>query len=135
MSLKIINITVPCDVIIPDVLSSFSPEENYMMLKIGCDTLSEGRKVVASLTTDEIFKKVRTDFNKQIENLNNEITKERTTSLLMQEKITKMYETQLEQLNKKFENALSQIEIYKQGNSSSLNEELNKVKQKYDLLL
>jgi hypothetical protein len=134
MSLKIINITVPCDVIIPDVLSSFSPEENYMMLKIGCDTLSEGRKIVANLTTDEIFKKVRTDFNKQIENLNNEITKERTTSLLMQEKITKMYETQLDQLNKKFENAMSQIEIYKQGNSVSLNEELNKVKEKYDLL-
>jgi hypothetical protein len=45
-----------------------------------------------------------------------------------------MYETQIDQLNKKFENALSQIEIYKQGNSSSLNEELNKVKDKYDLL-
>jgi hypothetical protein len=46
-----------------------------------------------------------------------------------------MYETQIEQLNKKFENALSQIEIYKQDNSASLNEELNKVKNKYDLLL
>ena len=53
----------------------------------------------------------------------------------MNEKITKMYETQIDQLNKKFENALSQIEIYKQGNTSSLNEELNKVKLKYDLLL
>jgi hypothetical protein len=53
----------------------------------------------------------------------------------MNEKITRMYETQLDQLNKKFENALSQIEIYKQGNSFSLNEELNKVKEKYELLL
>ena len=52
----------------------------------------------------------------------------------MNEKLTRMYETQLEQLNKKFENALSQIEIYKQGNSVSLNEELNKVKEKYDSL-
>ena len=134
MSIKIINITVPGDAIIPDVLTTFSPEENYMMLKIGSETLSEGRKVVANLTSDEIFKKVRNDFEKEIEKLNNEITTERKTSLLMNEKITKMYETQLEQLNKKFENTLSQIEIYKQGNSVSLNEELTKVKEKYDLL-
>ena len=134
MSLKIINITVPCNVILPEILSSFSPEENYMMLKIGSETLSEGRKVVANLTSDEIFKKVRTDFNTEIEKLNSEITNERKTSVLMNEKITRMYETQIEQLNKRFENALSQIETYKQGNSSSLNEELNKVKEKYDLL-
>jgi hypothetical protein len=135
MSIKIINITVPSDAIIPEILSTFSPEENYMMLKIGSETLSEGRKQVANLTSDEIFKKVRNDFEKEIENLNNEISTERKTSLLMNEKITRMYETQLDQLNKKFENALSQIEIYKQGNSFSLNEELNKVKEKYELLL
>lgn len=135
MSLKVINITVPFDSIIPDILSSFSPDENYMMLKIGSETLSEGRKVVANLTSDEIFKKVRNDFEKEIEKLNLEITTERKTSLAMNEKIAIMYETQMEQLNKKFENALSQIEIYKQGNSTSLNEELNKVKEKFELLL
>lgn len=134
MSLKIINITVPGDAIIPDVLSTFSPEENYIMLKIGSETLSEGRKVVANLTSDEIFKKVRNDFEKEIEKLNSEITTERKTALMMNEKLARMYETQIEQLNKKFENTLSQVEIYKQGNSSSLNEELTKVKEKYDSL-
>jgi hypothetical protein len=54
---------------------------------------------------------------------------------MMNEKLARMYETQIEQLNKKFENTLSQVETYKQGNSNSLNEELNKVKNKYDLLL
>jgi hypothetical protein len=134
MSIKIINITVPGDAIIPDVLSTFSPEENYIMLKIGSETLSEGRKVVANLTSDEIFKKVRNDFEKEIEKLNSEITTERKTALMMNEKLARMYETQIEQLNKKFENTLSQVETYKQGNSVSLNEELNKVKEKYDLL-
>ena len=134
MSIKIINITVPGDAVIPDVLSTFSPEENYIMLKIGSETLSEGRKVVANLTSDEIFKKVRNDFEKEIEKLNSEITTERKTSLMMNEKLARMYETQIEQLNKKFENTLSQVETYKQGNSVSLNEELNKVKDKYDSL-
>lgn len=135
MSLKVINITVPFDSIMPDILSSFSPDENYMMLKIGSETLSEGRKVVANLTSDEIFKKVRNDFEKEIEKLNLEITTERKTSLAMNEKISIMYETQMEQLNKKFENALSQIEIYKQGNSISLQDEITKVKEKCELLL
>ena len=135
MSLKIINIAVPGDAIIPEILTTFSPEENYMMLKIGSESLSEGRKLVMNSTSDEIFKKVKNDCNKEIEKLNSEIINERKTSLLMNEKITKMYETQVEQLNKKFENALSQIEIYKQGNSVSLNQELTKLKEKYDLLL
>jgi hypothetical protein len=135
MSLKVIQITIPIESYIPDIINSFSPEENYQMLKIGCETLNEGRKVVANLTSDEIFKKVRNDFDKEIDKLNLEIITERKTSLLLNEKLTKMYETQIEQLNKKFENAVSQIEIYKEGNSASLNEELNKVKHKYDLLL
>ena len=135
MSIKIINITVPSDAIIPEILTTFSPEENYIMLKIGSETLSEGRKVVANLTSDEIFKKVSNDFEKEIEKLNSEISTERKTSLMMNEKLARMYETQIEQLNKKFENTLSQVETYKQGNLNSLNEELNKVKNKYDLLL
>ena len=133
--LKTIILTIPDNEIIPEIITSFSPEENFMMLKIGSESLSEGRKSVVNLTNDEIFKKVRNTCNKEIEKLNSEIITERRTSLLMNEKITKMYETQLEQLNKKFEKALSQIETYKQGDSIYLNEELNKVKIKYDLLL
>jgi hypothetical protein len=46
-----------------------------------------------------------------------------------------MYETQIEKLNKKVENTLAELEVYKQGNLTSFNEEINKVKEKYDLLL
>jgi ribosomal protein S18 len=59
---------------------------------------------------------------------------EKSTSLKMQEKITKIYELQIEQLNKRLENALSQIELHKQNNASSLNEVVNKVKEKYDIM-
>lgn len=134
MSIKIINITVPGDAIIPDVLTTFSPEENYMMLKIGCETLCEGRKTVANLTNNEIYKKIENEFKDSINNLNSDIENERKTSLLMQEKITKIYELQIDQLNKRLENALSQIELHKQGNASSLNEVVNKVKEKYDIM-
>ncbi len=135
MSFSVLNITIPSDKQLPDIINSFSPDENYLMLKIGCETIKEGRKSILSLTNEEIFKKVKGDFEKEIEKLNMNIIIEKNTASVMNEKLTKMYETQIEQLNKKFENALSQIETYKQGNSNSLYEEINKVKEKYDLLL
>jgi hypothetical protein len=135
MLVKIIQVTIPSENILPDIINSFSPEENYQMLKIGCESLNEGRKSIAKLTSNEIFKKVESEFKKEIDKLNTDIVIEKNTALVMNEKIIKMYETQIEQLNKKFENTLSQLEIYKQGNLTYFNEEINKVKHKYDLLL
>jgi len=134
-SLKVVQITIPIDRNVPDIISTFSPDENYLMLKIGSDTLREGRKVVTNLTSDEVYKKIENDFKKEIESLDNEIELEKQTSQKMQEKIAQMYESQIEQLNKKLENALSQIKIYEKDMSASLQEEVNKVKEKYDLLL
>jgi hypothetical protein len=134
MSLKIINITIPSENVLPDIIHSFSPEENYMMLKIGCECLSEGRKSVRNLSNVEIYKKIEGEFNGTIHKLNNDIENERKTATLMQEKITRIYESQIEQLNKKLDQSIAQIEVYKQGNAASLNEAVNKAKEKYDIM-
>ena len=134
MALKIINIPIPDDKNIPDIISTFSPEENYLMLKIGCDTLIEGRKAVTNTTNDDIYKKIENDFKKELEKLDYEIEIEKQTSLKMQEKIAKMYESQLEQLNKKLELAMTKITNYEQDSQVSLQNELNKAKEKYDLM-
>jgi len=135
MPVKVIQITIPSENILPDIINSFSPEENYQMLKIGCETLNEGRKSIANLTSNQIFKKVESEFKKEIDKLNIDIVIEKNTAIVMNEKMIKMYETQIEKLNKKVENALSELEVYKQGNFTSFNEEINKIKEKYDLLL
>jgi len=134
MSTKVIQITIPGDRTLPDIINTFSPEENYLMIKIGSETLKEGRKVVTNLTSDDVYRKIESDFKKEIENLDNQIELEKQTSLKMQEKISKMYESQIDQLNKKLENTISQIKSYEQGASSSLYEEVNKVKEKYELM-
>ena len=134
MSVKVINITIPNDRSVPDIISTFSPEENYLMLKIGSDTLREGRKVVTNLTSDEVYRKIENDFKKEIESLDSEIELEKLTSTKMQEKITQMYETQIEQLNKKLENAMDKLKTYEKDMSASLQEEIKKVKEKYDLM-
>jgi len=135
MSVKVIQITIPSENVLPDIINSFSPEENYQMLKIGCETLNEGRKSIVNLTSNQIFKKVESEFKKEIDKLNMDIVIEKNTAISMNEKMIKMYETQIEKLNKKVENTLSELEVYKQGNLTSFNEEINKVKEKYDLLL
>ena len=135
MSVKVIQITIPSENILPDIINSFSPEENYQMLKIGCETLNEGRKSIANLTSNQIFKKVESEFKKEIDKLNMDIVIEKNTAISINERMVKMYETQIEKLNKKVENALSELEVYKQGNSTSFNEEINRIKEKYDLLL
>ena len=66
MTAKIVRIEIPEDRILPDIIQSFSLEENYWMLKIGSESLNEARKVVASLTNEEIFKKVESEFNNEI---------------------------------------------------------------------
>jgi len=133
--LKVIQITIPNDRNVPDIISTFSPDENYLMLKIGSDTLREGRKVVTNLTSEEVYKKIEGDFKKQIESLDSEIEMEKQTSLKMQDKLAQMYESQIEQLNKKLENAIIKIKTYEKDMSTSLQEEVTKVKVKYDLLL
>ena len=135
MSVRVIQITIPSENILPDIINSFSPEENYQMLKIGCESLNEGRKSVVNLTSNQIFKKVESEFKKEIDKLNIDIVIEKNTAIVVNEKMIKMYETQIEKLNKKVENVLSELEVYKQGNSTSFNDEINKVKEKYDLLL
>lgn len=134
MSVKIIHVTIPGDQLLPDIINTFSPEENYLMIKLGCETLIEGRKMAMKLSNDEAYGKIENEFKKEIESLKNHIQIEKDTSLKMQDKITKIYESQIEQLNKKLESAMTKIINHEEANSTSLYESINKVKEKYELM-
>ena len=183
MSLKIINITIPINDEIPDIISSFSPEENYLMLKIGSDCLREGRKVMSGLSQIEIYNKIKMEsidqiakmeldiivekesskkmeeriskiYEEQLKNyeeqnmniINKEVTKTRDKyELLLNEKdkntdriienTKKIYEAQLEQLKKQMEHTRDQLKIYESQNTDTINKEVLKTRDKYDLLL
>ena len=92
MFVKVIQITIPSENILPDIINSFSPEENYQMLKIGCESLNEGRKSIINLTSNQIFKKVESEFKKEIDKLNMDIVIEKNTAISINEKMIKMYE-------------------------------------------
>ena len=86
MSYKIINLPIPTNQNIPDEISSFSPEENLKMIKIGCECLLEGRKAIAGLTQQEIYNKIKDESKEEVKKMELDILVERELSKKMEEK-------------------------------------------------
>ena len=133
MSFKIIQITVPeeCNINMND----FSPEENLLILKIGTSSLLEGRKSIACLTQKEIQQKIQNDFKEEIQKLEMNIYCEKELSRKMEERITRIYDTQLSSLKSQIEFLSTQLKTYELENKEIINKEVNKAREKYELLL
>jgi len=134
MSLKIIHITLPEDATIKDI-SSFSPEENFLMLKIGSSCILEGRKAVAGLTQKEIYEKIKDESKDEVKRLELEVIVEKESSKKLEERITKMYEGQIEQMKKQLAQMSQQISVYESENKDIIQKEVSKARDKFDLLL
>ena len=135
MSVKVIQITIPSESSLPDIINTFSPEENYLMLKIGSNCLMEGRKVVAGLTQKEIYQKIKNESKDEIQKLELNILLEKEMTKKMEERITKMYECEIEKLQKQNGLLSNQLKSYEIGNKDLIKTEVDKAREKYDLLL
>ena len=132
---KTFVITIPDNENVPEIINSFSPEENFIMLKIGSDCLREGRKVVSSLTQKEIYNKIKEESKEDIQKLELNILVERETAKRLEEKIAKIYEGQIIQMKKQLETMREQLINYESQNSDIINAAVEKSKEKYDMLL
>jgi len=134
MSLKTLQITIPYDKYINEI-NTFSPDENFLMLKIGSECLLEGRKVVASLTQKEIYEKIKNEFKEEVTKMELNIVTEREISKKMEERISKMYETQIEQMKMKIEQMNKQLMVYESANSDFFQKEIDKEREKFETIL
>jgi len=132
---KQIRITIPANAILPEECASFSPEENYMMIKIGCECLLEGKKAVVGLTQDEIYSKIKNENRVLTEKMELELLVERETGKQMGEKITKMYEGQIEQLKKQLDSAIIQLKSYELENEEKFQEIIQKEREKCQIIV
>lgn len=135
MQLKQINVTVPFEKELPEIITSFSPEENYLMLKIGCECLREGRNVVIGLTQKEIYQKIKQESKEEIEKIEMELLVEREMSKKMEEKISKMYLNQIEQMKGQIELLNKELMNYENENGGKIQEEINKAREKFEISL
>lgn len=132
---KIINIPIPDNEVIFEAISNFTPEENYLMLKIGSSCLLEGRKVVANLTQKEIYQKIKEETKDEIKKIEIDLIVQREISKQTEEKISKIYEGQMEQMKKQMELMRQQIKTYESDNREQIQQEVNKAREKFELLL
>jgi len=130
-----VRITIPIQSILPDECEDFSPEENFMMIKIGCQCLLEGRKAVVGLTQEEIYNKIKNENKSLTEKMELELLVERETGKKMGEKMTKMYEGQVEQLKKQLDIAIEQIKSYECENDQKFKEIIQKEKEKCQIIV
>jgi hypothetical protein len=132
---KTLTLTIPDKDAVPEIISSFSPEENFLMLKIGSDCLREGRNIVAGLTQQEIYNKIKEESKEEVRKLEMDLIVQKEMSKQMEEKIGNIYEGQVEQLKKQLESMREQIRIYESGNKENMQNEIEKVREKYELVL
>lgn len=132
---KTFILTIPDNECVPEIINSFSPEENFIMIKIGSDCLREGRKVVSSLTQKEIYNKIKEESKKEVQKLEIDVLVERETAKRLEENVSKIYESQISQMKKQIETMREQIISYESQNSDIINDVVKKSREKYDLLL
>lgn len=139
---KTIIINIPENETIPEIISTFSLEENFLMLKIGSECLREGRNAVANLSQKELYNKIKEESKEEVKKFELEILVQREMSKQMEEKIAKIYDGQVEQLKKQLESLRDQLKSYEIENKKKeesikdeVKNEVDKMKEKYNLLL
>jgi hypothetical protein len=133
MSLKIIQLPVPENSQLN--ISDFSPEENYLMLKIGSSCLLEGRKAVSGLSQKEIYQKIEEDFKAEVKKMELDLLVQKKLNSEMDTNVRSFYDKQIEQLKKQVDDFKAQIRMYETENREIVNEEVNKVQVKYATII
>jgi hypothetical protein len=131
MSIKTIQICIPECEQLPDIVSLFTPEENYMMIKIGSDCLREGRKVVSTLTQKEIYNKLKAETKKDVEKLELDLLVQKR----MEEQQKNLHEIQLNKMRKEILDLQNEIINFKSDNSLLVKQEVEKEKERGKIML
>ena len=134
MPYQTLHIIIPENRNIQDI-TKFTPEENYLILKIGSECIIESRKQIIGLTQEEIYNKVRQDTKDEITKLELDIMMEKETAKRMEEKTQYMYELQIDKLKKTIENQQDQIKSYELENKNIIQVEVNREREKCNTII
>ena len=134
MSVKIINIVVPFDWQFPEIINTFAPEENVLILSMGSNIIREARNVVAGLSQKEIYNKIRKESKSEIEKLELDLLVEKQLSNRTLEQTNKIYESQINSLQKQIGELNKQLTEQVNNNKSIIQNEVDKEKEKFRVL-
>lgn len=131
MDVTILQISIPNNKIIPSIITTFTPEENYAMIHIGSNAIAEARQSVISFTNEKITE----EYKFKINELENKINVEKQLSSMLNEKMMLMYEGKIDKLNERVQQLSHEILEKNKDSGEISNEEIEKIKNKYEILL
>ena len=134
MSVKMINIVVPFDWQFPEIINTFAPEENVLILSMGSNIIREARNIVAGLSQKEIYNKIRKESKSEIEKLELDLLVEKQLSNRTLEQTNKIYESQINNLQKQIGELNKQLTEQVNNNKSIIQNEVDKEKEKFRVL-
>jgi len=131
MATKVINIAVPLDWEIPQIISTLNADENALILKTGCDTIKEARSLVAALSQKEIYNKIREESKCDIQKLEIDLLVQKELTIKMEEILTE----QLKEIRNKNDELKKQINEYNFNSKEIIKAEIDKEREKYQMIL
>ena len=135
MATKVINIAVPLDWDIPQIMNTLNAEENALILKTGCETIKEARSLVVGLSQKEIYNKIREESKWEIQKLELDLLVQKELNSKLDQSIRILYEKQVEQMRKQNDELNIQLNKYEYENKDIIRTEVEKEIQKYKFLL
>jgi hypothetical protein len=126
---KSINIYIPDDVNVPEIINSFTPEENYLMLKLGSDAINEAKNRVATLSQEEVYNKIEDEFRDKLKKLEIDLLVEREMKEHSNENITNIFETQLQKKEEQIKKLTNILNKYELDKNLLVQEELKRQKE------
>jgi hypothetical protein len=139
MTIKLINIAVPVDWDIPEIMNTMNAEENAFILTTGSEMIKEARSLVAGLSQKEIYNKIREESRSEIRGLELDLLVHKELQSKMDTHIRSFYEKQVEQMKKQIEELITQVNKYECQNKEQIEKEVeiavSKVELKYNTIV
>ncbi len=130
----LVSIVLPRSKSLPTTMAQFTPDENWVVIELGVEALLQARRRLTGLSSEQTKKLLEdglADVRRQAEQ---QLARERAEHARVVEEVRRIYEAQVGQWQKKCEHVTHQVRELEQGNRLSLQEEVQKVQDKYESL-
>lgn len=135
MATKQINLIVPIGWTIPEIMNTFSPEENACILTNGSEMIKEARSLIASLSQKEIYNKIREEYKEEIKKLELDLLVQKELAGHLEVNIKGFYEGQVDKMKRQIEDLNKQMHSYMADNEDLVKNAVDKEREKNRILL
>lgn len=135
MATKQIKLIVPHSWTMPEIMNTFSPEENACILSTGSEMIKEARSLVASLSQKEIYNKIREEYKEEIQKLELDLLVQKELAGHLEVSIKGFYEGQVDKMKRQIEDLNKQMHSYMADNEDLVKSAVDKEREKNRILL